>query len=205
MSEPAGVRVQSKCENVAQVGRSLPRAQNDTSVAFRSKAITLPGQSVAADRAGAAVSSHNLTLKVNSVQHVAGYTPNVVTQQAQQVSVRRSACRELVEISTHLTLGHRHQPHCSGMPQALIGTFSIFPALPAGAAGAGGALQRAHARVGAGGPCRPAVAAPWAGDHLRSPSPAVIVPCGYSVLIHIRTNPSADLEPDSPVARCLIS
>ena len=42
----------------------LPRAQNDTSVAFRSKAITLPGQSVAADRAGAAVSSHNLTLKV---------------------------------------------------------------------------------------------------------------------------------------------
>jgi hypothetical protein len=49
---------------LTQVGKVLPRAQNDTSVAFRSKAITLPGQSVAADRAGAAVSSHNLTLKV---------------------------------------------------------------------------------------------------------------------------------------------
>ncbi len=49
-----------------QVGKALPRAQNDTSVAFRSKAITLPGQSVNADRSGAAVSSHNLTLKVRT-------------------------------------------------------------------------------------------------------------------------------------------
>jgi hypothetical protein len=57
-----------------QVGKVLPRAQNDTSVAFRSKAITLPGQSVAADRAGAAVSSHNLTLKVPRGQHAASAT-----------------------------------------------------------------------------------------------------------------------------------
>lgn len=53
-------------DGIVQVGKTLPRAQNDTSVAFKAKAITLPGQSVAADRAGAAVSSHNLTLKVCS-------------------------------------------------------------------------------------------------------------------------------------------
>lgn len=47
-----------------QVGKKLPRAQNDTDVNFRSRSINLPGQSVTEDRAGAAVSSRQLTLKV---------------------------------------------------------------------------------------------------------------------------------------------
>lgn len=47
-----------------KVGRAVKKGPNDTSVAFRSHAINLPSQSVAEDRTGAAVSSHNLTLKV---------------------------------------------------------------------------------------------------------------------------------------------
>lgn len=47
-----------------KVGRAVKKGPNDTSVAFRSHAINLPSQSVAEDRAGSAVSSHNLTLKV---------------------------------------------------------------------------------------------------------------------------------------------
>lgn len=47
-----------------KVGRAVPKGNNDTSVAFRSHAISLPSQSVAEDRGGAPVSSHNLTLKV---------------------------------------------------------------------------------------------------------------------------------------------
>ncbi len=47
-----------------KVGRAVPKGSNDTAVAFRSHAISLPSQSVAEDRAGAPVSSHNLTLKV---------------------------------------------------------------------------------------------------------------------------------------------
>ncbi len=48
-----------------KVGKKLPRAQNETDVNFRSRAVTLPGQSVAEDRAGVAVSARNLSLKVS--------------------------------------------------------------------------------------------------------------------------------------------
>eukprot|EP00208_Stichococcus_sp_RCC1054_P005057 CAMPEP_0206148448 /NCGR_PEP_ID=MMETSP1473-20131121/36660_1 /ASSEMBLY_ACC=CAM_ASM_001109 /TAXON_ID=1461547 /ORGANISM="Stichococcus sp, Strain RCC1054" /LENGTH=142 /DNA_ID=CAMNT_0053545787 /DNA_START=77 /DNA_END=502 /DNA_ORIENTATION=- len=51
-----------------KVGRAVPKGNNDTSVAFRSHAISLPSQSVAEDRGGAPVSSHNLTLKELLVQ-----------------------------------------------------------------------------------------------------------------------------------------
>lgn len=47
----------------AQVGKKLPRAQNDTDTSFKSRAISLGEQSLAADRAGQAVSGRNLTLK----------------------------------------------------------------------------------------------------------------------------------------------
>jgi hypothetical protein len=47
-----------------KVGRKLPAAQNATDTTITSKSIILPGQSVAADRGGAPVSQHNLTLKV---------------------------------------------------------------------------------------------------------------------------------------------
>jgi hypothetical protein len=52
-----------------KVGRAVSKGPNDTSVAFRSHAINLPSQSVAEDRTGVAVSSHNLTLKVSVLSY----------------------------------------------------------------------------------------------------------------------------------------
>ena len=50
-----------------KVGRKLPAAQNATDTTFRAKKINLPNQSVGADKGGAAVSDHNLSLKVRGV------------------------------------------------------------------------------------------------------------------------------------------
>ena len=47
-----------------KVGKKLPPAQNATETSFKAKRITLPNQSLAADRTGAAVSDHNLSVKV---------------------------------------------------------------------------------------------------------------------------------------------
>lgn len=47
----------------AKVGKKLPRAANATDTSFRSRSIALPEQSVLQDKAGAAVTSRNLTLK----------------------------------------------------------------------------------------------------------------------------------------------
>jgi pre-rRNA-processing protein IPI1 len=47
-----------------KVGKKLPAPQNATDTTIRSRVITLPGQSVAADRGDAPVSQKNLTLKV---------------------------------------------------------------------------------------------------------------------------------------------
>jgi pre-rRNA-processing protein IPI1 len=47
-----------------KVGKKLPKAQNDTNTDFKSRSINLPTQSLAQDKAGAAVSERNLTLKV---------------------------------------------------------------------------------------------------------------------------------------------
>lgn len=48
----------------SKVGKKLPKAQNDTDVTFKSKAINLPGQSLNEDKTGQAVSQRNLTLQV---------------------------------------------------------------------------------------------------------------------------------------------
>ena len=46
-----------------QVGKKLPRARNHTDTTFKSQAISLPEQSVAADKSGVATTARNLTLK----------------------------------------------------------------------------------------------------------------------------------------------
>lgn len=48
-----------------KVGKKLPKAQNETNTTFKSKAITLPTQTVG-DTKGAAVTQKNLTLKVET-------------------------------------------------------------------------------------------------------------------------------------------
>lgn len=57
-----------------KVGKKLPKAQNETSTDFQARSINLPNQSIKQDKAGAAVSERNLTLKVShseslSLQH----------------------------------------------------------------------------------------------------------------------------------------
>ena len=47
-----------------KVGKKLPKAQNETDTSFKSRSITLPEQSALQDKAGAAVTHRNLTLKV---------------------------------------------------------------------------------------------------------------------------------------------
>lgn len=48
-----------------KVGRKLPKAQNATDTNFKSRAITLPAQTVGDDK-GSAVTKRNLSLKVSS-------------------------------------------------------------------------------------------------------------------------------------------
>lgn len=48
----------------SKVGKKLPKAQNDTDVTFKSRAINLPGQSLNEDKSGQAVTLRNLTLQV---------------------------------------------------------------------------------------------------------------------------------------------
>ena len=55
----------------SKVGKKLPKAQNDTDVTFKSKAINLPGQSLTEDKTGQAVSQRNLTLQV--CMHIHAY------------------------------------------------------------------------------------------------------------------------------------
>jgi hypothetical protein len=47
-----------------KVGKKLPKAQNETRTDFQARSINLPNQSITQDKAGAAVSERNLTLKV---------------------------------------------------------------------------------------------------------------------------------------------
>ena len=47
-----------------QVGRTLPKAQNETNTVIKSRSINLPGQNVGQDKAGAAVTHRNLTQQV---------------------------------------------------------------------------------------------------------------------------------------------
>ena len=48
----------------SKVGKKLPKAQNETDMTFKSRSINLPGQSVAEDKSGLAVSQRNLTTQV---------------------------------------------------------------------------------------------------------------------------------------------
>jgi len=50
-----------------KVGKKLPKAQNETRTDFQSRSINLPNQSITLDKAGAAVSERNLTLKVQAL------------------------------------------------------------------------------------------------------------------------------------------
>lgn len=50
-----------------KVGKRLPKAQNETRTDFKAKAISLPSQSVAADKGAAPVSERNLTLPVRGL------------------------------------------------------------------------------------------------------------------------------------------
>lgn len=50
-----------------KVGKKLPKAQNETRTDFQARSINLPNQSITQDKAGAAVSERNLTLKVGWV------------------------------------------------------------------------------------------------------------------------------------------
>ena len=52
----------------SKIGKKLPKAQNDTDVTFKSRAINMPGQSVTDDKTGQAVTQRNLTLQV-TVRH----------------------------------------------------------------------------------------------------------------------------------------
>ena len=47
-----------------QVGKTLPKAQNETNTTIKSRSINLPGQSVGQDKAGAAVTQRNLSQQV---------------------------------------------------------------------------------------------------------------------------------------------
>jgi len=49
-----------------KVGKRLPPPRNATDTTVRSRVISLPSQSVAQDKGGAAVSERNLTLKVRA-------------------------------------------------------------------------------------------------------------------------------------------
>jgi hypothetical protein len=51
-----------------KVGKSLPKAQNDTNTDIHTRAINLPSQSVLLEKEGLAVSSRNLTLKARRDQ-----------------------------------------------------------------------------------------------------------------------------------------
>ncbi|KIY98602.1 hypothetical protein MNEG_9358 [Monoraphidium neglectum] len=51
-----------------KVGKKLPKAQNETRTDFQARAINLPSQSVTVDKAGAAVTSRNLTIQSNSLR-----------------------------------------------------------------------------------------------------------------------------------------
>lgn len=59
----AGVGVDFK-KAKHKVGKKLPQAKNATDTDVKSRAITLPEQSIATDKSGLAVTHRNLTLKV---------------------------------------------------------------------------------------------------------------------------------------------
>lgn len=55
-----------------KVGKKLAKAQNDTDIDFKSRAINLPSQAIKEDKEGLAVNFQNLTLKVTTKR--LGYT-----------------------------------------------------------------------------------------------------------------------------------
>lgn len=55
-----------------KVGKKLAKAQNETRTDFQARSINLPSQSINQDKAGAAVSERNLTLKVTGFMFECG-------------------------------------------------------------------------------------------------------------------------------------
>ena len=83
-----------------KVGKRLPKAQNETRTDFKAKAISLPSQSVAADKGGAAVSARNLTLA-----ELLGQTGH------HSERVRKDALNGLAQLLTaHPEEARRHAP-----------------------------------------------------------------------------------------------
>ena len=95
-----------------KVGKRLPQAQNATDTSFKAGSIVLGTQSLAVDRQGLAVSSHNLTVKARSrhacaqnpaARHSRTVTCCLVQELLSQVShyserQRRAALQQLDEI-----------------------------------------------------------------------------------------------------------
>eukprot|EP00887_Chlorella_sp_A99_P000463 scaffold17.g463.t1 len=85
-----------------RVGKKLPRAQNQTDTTFKSRSISLPQQSVAVDKGGAAVTHRNLTLKLTMAPVLV--IPTVVVQELlgqcghYSERVRRDAVAGLAEL-----------------------------------------------------------------------------------------------------------
>jgi pre-rRNA-processing protein IPI1 len=85
-----------------KVGKKLPKAQNDTNTDFKSRSINLSTQSIAQDKAGAAVSERNLTLKVRAL----------VKQQAKHTRYCNRgvySSRACAAVAEHPTLWRRQQ------------------------------------------------------------------------------------------------
>ncbi|KAM2463413.1 hypothetical protein ACFX1W_002766 [Malus domestica] len=59
-----------------KIGRKLPPPKNATNTEIKSKAIVLPEQSVASEKAGLAVNNKGLTLK-ELLQQISHYNPKV--------------------------------------------------------------------------------------------------------------------------------
>ena len=79
-----------------RVGKKLPQAQNATDTSFKAGSIVLGTQSLAVDRQGLAVGSHNLTVKVPALPAAAARRKS-----PRQASTSASAAQELLSQVSH--------------------------------------------------------------------------------------------------------
>eukprot|EP00891_Asterochloris_glomerata_P008646 jgi/Astpho2/8646/Aster-x0817 len=78
-----------------QVGKTLPKAQNETNTTIKSRSINLPGQSVGQDKAGAAVTQRNLSQQDVLGRDLLGQVGHYSER------VRRDALKGLQDLLTH--------------------------------------------------------------------------------------------------------
>lgn len=93
-----------------KVGKKLPRAQNDTNVDFKARAINLPSQTVREDRTGTAVNYQNLTLKVRVLCGGAGLRGRGSSVDNNRDLVERETESEMGG-GRHFTSSRRLNPH----------------------------------------------------------------------------------------------